>query len=241
MTRDELLDALCAAPPGQFDHVVAKLGVPTAHLSSPQAAQATRAGELLRWAERQGRLADLERALRLTAGADKRPRSPLRSLAIGVLLTIVGALAVVGWILHQRRPPVVVPLLWAPSDCRNKEPLIGYGSCGELRDLPWLQSHLNGLSSGRVHGFDGLGLDPRVFSVSYRGKENWLLYIEPRGGGRFVIGVGYDRDTGGKDGCLHLYDTRNRRFRAATACMDKDGSWWASDGWLGTFRRVHAY
>ena len=237
MTEDELLDALCAAPPGQFDRLLAKLGVPAAHLSGPQAPPATRATELLRWAKHQERLADVEHALHVEARTSQAPRRIPRPLVVGLAFAFAGAAAYAGW-KRRSHPPAVVPLLWAPSDCHNKEPLIGYGSCTETRDLPWLQSQLNGLRSGRVKGFEGLGLDPGVFPASYHGKENWLLYIEPRSGGRFVIGIGYNRDTGGKDGCLHLYDTRDQGFRAATACLAKDGIWWTSDGWLKTYRRV---
>jgi hypothetical protein len=64
MTRDEILDALCEMLPGQFDYVVAKLAVPPQFLSGALAAQATRAGEVVRWLEAQPRVSELRVILR---------------------------------------------------------------------------------------------------------------------------------------------------------------------------------
>ncbi len=57
----DLLDTLCALLPAQLDLVIAKLQVTVQYLPGPGAPLATRAVDLLRWAEQQGRRADLER------------------------------------------------------------------------------------------------------------------------------------------------------------------------------------
>ena len=64
MTRDAILEALCAMLPGQFDLVLGKLAVPTEFLSGAPAAQATRAVEAVRYLEQQGGLLDLAQLLR---------------------------------------------------------------------------------------------------------------------------------------------------------------------------------
>ncbi|NEP58106.1 MAG: CHASE2 domain-containing protein [Symploca sp. SIO2G7] len=51
MNRDELLDNLCSCSSGTFDRVVAYLKPPAGTLSSERNSQATRAAELLIWAE----------------------------------------------------------------------------------------------------------------------------------------------------------------------------------------------
>ncbi|WP_424100005.1 CHASE2 domain-containing protein [Moorena producens] len=51
MNRDELLDNLCSCPSGIFDKVVTYLKPPAGTLSSERNSQATRAAELLNWAE----------------------------------------------------------------------------------------------------------------------------------------------------------------------------------------------
>jgi hypothetical protein len=64
VTRDQILEALCAMPAGQFDFVMAKLGVPPEFVPSPQAPQATRAADVVRFAEAQHRLEELATLLR---------------------------------------------------------------------------------------------------------------------------------------------------------------------------------
>ena len=237
MTRDQLLDALCTATSGEFDLVLAKLAVPAAYLSSSQAAQATRAAELLRWVEQHERIADLEQALRPAAtigsrSSGQRPRSAIAALGL-VALASVGC-----WRWNSlRHAPSGPPLIWAGSDCEHKEPRIGYGSCNETRELPWLQSQINGLRSARVLGFEDLQLDPKLESVATSQGGNWLLNLYSNGD-RFSVGVGYSAEMRAKDGCLHLYNPRRPSFHASSACLDEQGHWWTSDGWLGTYRRI---
>lgn len=69
-----LLDTLSRLLPAQFETLLSKLAVPTAHLSSSYAPQATRATELLRWVEQQNRGADLERILAEVLGHAAPPR-----------------------------------------------------------------------------------------------------------------------------------------------------------------------
>lgn len=69
MTREQLLDAVCALLPAQFDVMLLKLGVPPAYLSGTQAPLATRAIELMRHLEGIGRLSDLVDALASVRGA----------------------------------------------------------------------------------------------------------------------------------------------------------------------------
>ena len=66
MTREEILDALAAMLPGQFDLVVAKLAVPSGLLPGAAAPQATRAVDVVRYVEARGRLEELETMLRLS-------------------------------------------------------------------------------------------------------------------------------------------------------------------------------
>lgn len=237
MTRDQLFDALSAMPQGQFDLVLGKLAVPPAYVPGPQAAQGTRATELLRWVEQQNKLAELEALLKTapasTAGGQLRRH---RALILMAGLALLGVGGFTRW-WRLRRPPEGIKLIWSPSDCERKEPRIGYGSCNETRELPWLQSQINGLRHARARGFDGLRLDPTLQPTASGKNENWLLYLESAGR-RFIVGVGYDRDTRSKDGCLHLYDPQDSSFQSATACLDANGHWWASDGWLGTYRRI---
>ncbi|MEO7332176.1 MAG: effector-associated domain EAD1-containing protein, partial [Minicystis sp.] len=56
-----LLDILCSLLPSQFDVLIVQLGAPAHHLAGPSASLASRAVDLLRWADQQGRRADLER------------------------------------------------------------------------------------------------------------------------------------------------------------------------------------
>jgi len=203
MTRDQLLDALCTATSGEFDLVLAKLAVPAAYLSSSQAAQATRAAELLRWVEQHERIADLEQALRPAAtigsrSSGQRPRSAIAALGL-VALASVGC-----WRWNSlRHAPSGPPLIWAGSDC----------------------------------GFEDLQLDPKLESVATSQGGNWLLNLYSNGD-RFSVGVGYSAEMRAKDGCLHLYNPRRPSFHAASACLDEQGHWWTSDGWLGTYRRI---
>jgi hypothetical protein len=59
MTSEDIFGALCELPPGQFDMLPAKLGIPSAILSGASAPQATRAAEVVKWAKAQGRLDDI--------------------------------------------------------------------------------------------------------------------------------------------------------------------------------------
>lgn len=235
-----MLDALVAAPPGKFDWVVAKLGVKAGWLSGPQAAQATRAAELLRLLEEQGRLAELERALR---GAPvSRPVSTRRGIRAGIAVLGVALVAAGGftrWLSMRHPPKMGIKLIWAPTDCpHQKEPRVGYGSCSELRELTWLQSQFNMLRHAHVRGFEDLQLNPKLEPAPDRVRgENWYLNLNSNGE-RFSVGVGYNRATDGHDGCLRIYKASNPRFRAATACLDASGQWWADDGWLDTYRYV---
>jgi hypothetical protein len=65
--RDQILDGLCRLLPAQFDVVAFKFGVPV-HCVSRSAPQATHAGEVVRFAEQQGRLADLVMVLEAVTG-----------------------------------------------------------------------------------------------------------------------------------------------------------------------------
>lgn len=64
MTDPSILNALCGLLPGEFDRVLGEIGVPFEILSGPQAPQATRAVELIRWAkQREDRFRALVRML----------------------------------------------------------------------------------------------------------------------------------------------------------------------------------
>jgi O-acetylserine/cysteine efflux transporter len=104
MNRGEILDALCALLPAQFDIVVFRLEIPPAIHSSPPAAQPRRAIEVIRYLENAGRLATIIPLLRpseplqsATAGdpppfaapaASSAPLAPLPASAVGVAVLI---------------------------------------------------------------------------------------------------------------------------------------------------------
>jgi nucleoside phosphorylase len=67
------VDALVSLLPAQFDILLFRLTVPQGYLSGTQAPPATRATDLLRWAEQQGRTADLEHALAHILGRATAP------------------------------------------------------------------------------------------------------------------------------------------------------------------------
>lgn len=68
MTPDDLLTRLKHLLPSQFEEVLFRAGVPTAHLSGPSASQTTRAIEALRHLEQQHQLDQLARILDEVAG-----------------------------------------------------------------------------------------------------------------------------------------------------------------------------
>ncbi|MFO0762473.1 MAG: effector-associated domain EAD1-containing protein [Byssovorax sp.] len=74
----DLLDTLCNLLPAQLDLLIAKLDAPAHHLPGPNAPQATRAIDLLRWADQRptGR-ADLQRLL--TELTTQPPAAPARN------------------------------------------------------------------------------------------------------------------------------------------------------------------
>src|SRR6185503_6989597 len=82
MTRDEILDALCAMLPAELEVTLAKLGVPAAHLSGVQAPQGTRAAEAVRWMEAQGRLLDLRQRLRSAPAPPAGPQVSIGRLPV---------------------------------------------------------------------------------------------------------------------------------------------------------------
>jgi Carboxypeptidase regulatory-like domain len=63
MTRDELLEQLTRLLPAQFDEVLFRARLPAEHLSASSAPQATRAIEVIRALEPQGRLPEIARAI----------------------------------------------------------------------------------------------------------------------------------------------------------------------------------
>ncbi|WP_437986273.1 toll/interleukin-1 receptor domain-containing protein [Sorangium sp. So ce117] len=127
-------------------------------------------------------------------------------------------------------------LLWAPADCGQKQPMVGYRQCSDLRGLPWLQAQLNLLKSAGVQGFIDLPVDARLDAANSAGKDNWLLYTTA-GDRRVLVGVGYQHETRSKDGCLRLYDAQTLEARSATVCLDEGGRWWTRDE-NGTYRAV---
>jgi tetratricopeptide (TPR) repeat protein len=89
MTRADLLDALSGLLPAQLDALLFKLGAPAEFLSGASAAPATRIVEVLRWAEQQGRLGEVEQLYRAmvprAAAARVAIEPPAASVEIGRL------------------------------------------------------------------------------------------------------------------------------------------------------------
>ncbi|MEP7126692.1 MAG: hypothetical protein ABJE95_37525, partial [Byssovorax sp.] len=79
MTRQEILDALLAMLPGQFDFLAAKLDVPVAFLPGAAAPQATRAVDVVRYLEANGRLDELGALVRASRAV--APTAPQVSIA----------------------------------------------------------------------------------------------------------------------------------------------------------------
>lgn len=67
MTRDDLLTRLSQLLQAQFDEVVFRAGVPMEHVAGASAPQATRAIDVIRYLEQQGRLEDLSQILEVVA------------------------------------------------------------------------------------------------------------------------------------------------------------------------------
>jgi hypothetical protein len=70
VTRDDLLTRLSRLLPAQFEEVLFRASVPTAHLSGGHAPQSTRAIEVIRYFDQKHQLDQLARVLEaVTAGA----------------------------------------------------------------------------------------------------------------------------------------------------------------------------
>lgn len=167
--------------------------------------------------------------LRMPGGSNRRSRKGTVGIVVAGTFAFV-AFCIAAAIVSEsyRRQLDVVKLLWAPADCGNQtDAEIGYNTCGDVRDLAWLQSQLNALRSAGVRGFVDLNLDPALTSTSYAGKQNYILYVQGRAE-RFKLGVGYEVETRTKDGCLRLYDLSNTR-RSPVACLDENGQWWTRE------------
>jgi hypothetical protein len=70
MTRDELLKRLSKLGPPQFDTVLFQAEVPLEYLSGPNAPQATRATEVVRYFEQHDQLSRLAQIVVEVAGPD---------------------------------------------------------------------------------------------------------------------------------------------------------------------------
>ena len=81
--REGLLDQLTVLLPAQLDLLVVMLSAPPSVLSGPQAPLATRAIELIRWAEQQGRVDDLARLLAQQLIPSGHRPSPARLVWLG--------------------------------------------------------------------------------------------------------------------------------------------------------------
>jgi tetratricopeptide (TPR) repeat protein len=82
MTRDEVLEVLCRMPEGQFDVVVAKLDVPAEYLSG---AQASRAADVVRYLDAQGRLGEVAEVVRARAAVGEAAGGGTTRVSIGRL------------------------------------------------------------------------------------------------------------------------------------------------------------
>jgi hypothetical protein len=85
MIRDQLLDALCKLLESELAILISKIGIPPAYLPGAHAPPASRIIDLLSWADRQGRLAEVEQLyLQITglAAAPKpAPAAPAATIA----------------------------------------------------------------------------------------------------------------------------------------------------------------
>src|SRR5688572_15789361 len=100
MTREELLAALNTLLPAQFEEAVFRLGIPPQYLSQG-VPQVTRAIEVLRYLEPEGKLPALEALLRpIPAGAVNPPTAsgPLPVSVAGERGVVVGG-AIVGGVI----------------------------------------------------------------------------------------------------------------------------------------------
>ncbi len=68
VTGDVLYDALGRLLPAQFEEVLFRMGIPAQYVSPPVVAQSTRAIEVVRFSEQQGRLRDLRAAIEKVGG-----------------------------------------------------------------------------------------------------------------------------------------------------------------------------
>lgn len=82
MTHDQLTDALCQLLEPELNTLISKLQIPPAYLPSTTAAPATRIGEVLRWAERRGALAEVERRYHEITGRAPPVAAPSPAVAV---------------------------------------------------------------------------------------------------------------------------------------------------------------
>jgi len=74
MTRDDILEQLAALLPAQFETVLFRVGILPEYLSSPNSPQLSRAIEVIRYLEQQGRLNQVEASLaQVSAPSARRP------------------------------------------------------------------------------------------------------------------------------------------------------------------------
>lgn len=147
-----------------------------------------------------------------------------------------GASAATIWVSVKPEPAVkFTPLVWAPSDCARSEPLVGLGSCAELRALPWLRAQILHLRAAKVPGYVDLHGQIELRTAAHQGQPHWILFLSADGAKGWNLGVGYNAKTGAKDGVLRLYHAGAPA--APGAKIDADGQWWIQDERL-EWRRV---
>lgn len=102
--RKELLDAILGLLPGQFDVFVYKLEIPVQYIPSPQASQASRAVELLRYLEANQRLPDAFRLIEaITEGPSEfKERWPVVSPTTTLLDEVGNRVLPNAWSLSAR-------------------------------------------------------------------------------------------------------------------------------------------
>lgn len=158
----------------------------------------------------------------------KRPKLAWEMVA--AISAVVGAVAAVWPFVKLDPPPKFVQLLWKPSDCGDTEPLVGIGTCSEIRTLAWLRSQVLGFRSCGVPGYSDLQGTIDLRPVAHRGQANLIVRLAAGGIDRWVLGIGYDAKHGVKDGGLRLYRWTETNQMGPVMRLEADGSWWLDDG-----------
>lgn len=120
-------------------------------------------------------------------------------------------------------------LKWGPADCSDPEGApVRIGTCAEHRPLSWLKQQIALLRDAGVQGFADVPSTFELEPADAYGKKNNRLWVVESGAHLYTVGVGYNINSGAKDGCLSL--TKDAKAITPFVCMDTSAQWWFRRG-----------